>query len=160
LAFMVCAVLLPVVTLHFFLVFPRPKQFLVRRPAWTLAAVYGPPLGFLAAMLAYYLRVRGFDLTEPAAAIRATLLEFPAAIYWSLGWPPTWSVAGAAALVHSYRTARDATERNQVKWILAGAGVALAPIGYTLYLAIWWPEVFGAGGATWPMFAASAFVTA
>ena len=34
--FTVCGVLLPVVSLHFYLIFPRPKQFLLRHPRWTL----------------------------------------------------------------------------------------------------------------------------
>src|SRR5207247_4053963 len=36
----------------------------------------------------------------------------------------------------------------------------LAPIGYSFYLAIWDPNAFGAGAATWPMFAASVCLTA
>ena len=66
---------------------------------------------------------------------------------------------GLAALVHSFRRATDATERNQVKWILFGSMTALVPIGYTLYLIYWEQEAFGAGQATWPMFAASACLT-
>ena len=52
---------------------------------------------------------------------------------------------GLAALVHSFRRATDATERNQVKWILFGSMTALVPIGYTLYLIYWEQEAFGAG---------------
>src|SRR6185437_7612459 len=64
-----------------------------------------------------------------------------------------------ACLVHSFRTAANPIERNQVKWILVGVAAALIPLGYTLYLAIWQQNRCG-GGATWPMFAASACVTA
>ena len=41
-------VLLPPVSLHFYLAFPRPKPFFVRRPWTTLLALYGPPVLFLA----------------------------------------------------------------------------------------------------------------
>src|SRR5262249_41977686 len=68
-------------------------------------------------------------------------------------------LASIASLVHSYRTAADATERNQVKWILFGSLAALVPIGYTLYLALWHQSRFGSGGATRAMFAASFCVT-
>jgi transcriptional regulator with GAF, ATPase, and Fis domain len=64
------------------------------------------------------------------------------------------------ALGHSFRSARDATERNQVQWILFGSLAALVPICYSLYLAMWAPDDFGSGGATWPMFVASACFTA
>src|SRR5262249_6471891 len=36
LVFMISAIVLPAVNLHFYLVFPRPKAFLQRHPAWTL----------------------------------------------------------------------------------------------------------------------------
>jgi transcriptional regulator with GAF, ATPase, and Fis domain len=63
------------------------------------------------------------------------------------------------SLIHSYRTASDLTERKQVQWILIGAVAALVPIGYTLYLIISQLDDFGAGAATWPMFAASVCFT-
>src|SRR5262249_14541865 len=81
------------------------------------------------------------------------------AIYVYFGVAAVWYLASIAALVHSYRTVPDVTERNQVKWILYGATLALLPIGYSLYLAIWDPDAFGAGAATWPMFAASVCLT-
>ena len=56
--FMACAVLLPAVSLHFYLLFPRPKDVVLRRPKAVLAAIYGPPLLFLAAMLACYVALR------------------------------------------------------------------------------------------------------
>ncbi|MGH7227014.1 MAG: hypothetical protein ACRELF_27680, partial [Gemmataceae bacterium] len=63
-------------------------------------------------------------------------------------------------LLHSYRTAASVTERNQVKCILFGTLASLAPIGYSLYLALAQRQRFGAGEATWPMFLASLCVTA
>ena len=48
LVFMVCAVLLPVVSLHFYFAFPRKKAILVKYPRRTLTAIYGLPLAFLA----------------------------------------------------------------------------------------------------------------
>src|SRR5262249_43161189 len=40
-----------------------------------------------------------------------------------------------------------------------GSVLALVPIGYSLYLALFDRDRFGSGSATWPMFAASAFIT-
>src|SRR5207245_7640816 len=56
--FMVCGVLLPAVSLQFYLVFPRPKKFFQNKPRLWLAAIYGPPLAFLVALVIGYLRVR------------------------------------------------------------------------------------------------------
>src|SRR5205814_5224493 len=60
LVFMVCAVMLPVVTLHFYLYFPRPKAWLATYPRRSLLGIYGPPCLFLAALVLLYFRLRGF----------------------------------------------------------------------------------------------------
>src|SRR5439155_16375711 len=52
--FIVCGVLLPVVSLNFYLTFPRPKVFLRQHPRWTMAAIYGVPLAFLSVLLVLY----------------------------------------------------------------------------------------------------------
>ncbi len=160
LVFMVCSVFLPVVSLHFYLVFPRPKTFLGRHPGWALLGIYGPPMLFLVALGLAYLRLRwlvrgGGSVDEITSAWQTLRTEiavyvFVAALSYLLS---------LAALIHSFRRATDATERNQVKWILFGSMTALVPIGYTLYLIYWEQEAFGAGQATWPMFAASACLT-
>jgi len=159
--FMVCGVLLPVVSLHFYLIFPRPKQFLTQHPGWTLAAIYGPPLGFLLAILTLYLRVRLLFLEKAAPELVTAALDLLRTVtYAYLGVAAAWYLLSIAALVHSFRSVTDAMEHNQVKWILVGASLALLPIGYSLYLAMWQPDDFGAGAATWPMFAASVCLTA
>ena len=159
--FMVCGVLLPVVSLHFYLIFPRPKQFLSKHPMWTLAAIYGPPAAFLVAMLISYAQSRSLYQGGGAAEmIMAALDQLRTIIYVYLAIAATWYLLSIAALTHSFRTVTDVMEHNQVKWILVGASLAVLPIGYSLYLAIWLPDDFGAGAATWPMFAASVCLTA
>jgi transcriptional regulator with GAF, ATPase, and Fis domain len=159
--FIFCGVLLPVVSLHFYLIFPRPKQFLQRHPRWTFAAIYGPPLVFLVVLLVLYARARllflgGADTEAVTGALNA--LRTGAYVY--LGTAALWYLFSIASLVHSFRTIADATEHNQVKWILLGASAAVLPIGYSFYLAVWNPDAFGAGAATWPMFGASVCLTA
>jgi transcriptional regulator with GAF, ATPase, and Fis domain len=159
--FMICGVLLPVVSLHFYLIFPRPKQFLAKHPWRSFAVIYGLPIGFLLAIFAVYLRVRllflgGYSPDDVSAAL--DLLRDVTYVY--LGIAAFWYLLSIAALVHSFRAVTDATERNQVKWILVGASLAVLPIGYSFYLAMWQPDDFGAGAATWPMFGASVCLTA
>ncbi len=156
--FMACAVLLPAVSLHFYLLFPRPKEFMLRRPGRVLAVIYGPPALFLTAMLACYLTVR--LLYEPNRIPSASALTFLLPIvscYFLVA--ALWYLASVVSLVHSYRHARDDTERNQVKWILIGAVAALVPMGYSLYLTLFDRTAFGKGDVTWPMFAASVCFT-
>lgn len=171
LTFIICSVLLPPVSLLFYLVFPRPKQFFVRYRQSSLLTIFGPPLVFLVAILVSYLHVRGAvrgGLLEPPglagsrAATEATtsawhVLRLLVTAYLSLA--AIWYLASVSALIHSYWKATDTSERNQVKWILYGALLAILPIGYTLYLVHFATDEFGMGAGTWPMFAASAFLT-
>jgi transcriptional regulator with GAF, ATPase, and Fis domain len=161
--FMVCGVLLPAASLHFFLVFPRPKPFLEQHPRRTLALIYGPAAAVLLGLLYPYLWVRGLysvgggtaapELVQPWLDLMLQLIL----VYF--GVAALWYLASIVCLVHSHRTAANATERNQVKWILYGYALALVPIGWSLYLAFWERARFAGGAATWPMFAASAIVT-
>ncbi len=159
--FMVCAVLLPPVSLHFYLVFPRPKSFLIARGRLTLGLVYGIPGVFLATMLSTYAFVvgayrLGHDSATVAGAYRVLLLE----IYLYLAVAAALFLAGPLSLLSSFRHTLPGTpERNQVKWILAGLLLASVPIGYTLFLAATNTDRFGQGGAVWPMFIASLFMT-
>lgn len=159
--FMVCAVMLPAVSLHFYLIFPRPKSRLEARPRRLLALLYGVPLGFLIAFVAFYLRLRyQVRWAGPDVDINAGFHLLSRVIYVYLAIAGLYYLACIVALLHSFRIARDVTEQNQVKWILYGAVVALFPIAYSFYLALWNPDAFATGAATWPMFSASAFLTA
>jgi transcriptional regulator with GAF, ATPase, and Fis domain len=161
LVFMVCSVLLPAVLLHFYFVFPRPKPFLLRFRGRTYLAIYGLPLLFLIIMIASYARALSLARGDaPEGAVNFVLTVLLAEIYAYLGVAALWYLASVVCLVHSYRTASDDTERNQVKWILLGSLGALLPIGTTLYLAAVERNAFGGGAATWPMFAASVCFTA
>jgi transcriptional regulator with GAF, ATPase, and Fis domain len=157
--FMVCSVLLPAVSLHFYLVFPRPKLLLDRAPRRVLGALYGPPVFFLLLLLSGYFRIRWHYQMGDRLGVRLLLDEMLFEIYCYFGVAALWYLASVVCLVHSYRSAVGATERNQVKWILFGTLASLAPIGYSLYLALAERQRFGGGAATWPMFFASLCVT-
>jgi transcriptional regulator with GAF, ATPase, and Fis domain len=157
LVFMICSVLLPAVSLHFYLVFPRPKAILDRAPRRVLLALYGPPGFFLLLLISRYLQVRWFF--QAGSDVGPLLEEMLSEIYCYFGIAALWYLASVVCLLHSYQTAGSVTERNQVKWILFGTLASLAPIGYSLYLALADRQRFGGGAATWPMFFASLCVT-
>jgi transcriptional regulator with GAF, ATPase, and Fis domain len=170
LIFMMCAVMLPAVTLHFYLVFPRAKGFLQRFPRGALLAVYGPAVFFLVLLLFSYLYANllaeggggllpGIYSSASAAGNERVLEVMLQEIYVYFAVAALWYLFSVACLVHSFLTALTPVERNQVKWILIGVAAASGPIGYTLYLAFWEQSRFGGGAGTWPMFAASACVT-
>jgi len=156
------AIFLPAVSLHFFMIFPKQKLFLVRRPLVTFSVVYGVPSLFLFLMITGYFRLRMIYGVDAASAegsnfiLREMLLE----IYFYLAVAFGWFLGCIGCLIHSFRNASDETQRNQVKWILMGCIAALAPIVYSGFIVFTDASRFGRGGATWPMFAASLFVTA
>lgn len=156
------AIFLPAVSLHFFMIFPKQKLFLVRRPLVTFSVVYGVPSLFLFLMITGYFRLRMIYGVDAASAegsnfiLREMLLE----IYFYLAVAFVWFLGCIGCLIHSFRNASDETQRNQVKWILMGCIAALAPIVYSGFIVFTDASRFGRGGATWPMFAASLFVTA
>lgn len=160
LPFMCCAVLLPVVLLHFYLVFPRPKPWMKTHPVLSLVAIYSMPVGWLLLLMGtwlyVFLQVRGVLDGSVEHSLSILLTE----IYIYLVLAALWYLASVVCLLHSFSSAADLSERNQVKWILFGSLVALVPIGYSLYLANWEKNDFAAGAATWPMFAASVCFTA
>src|SRR5262249_6380420 len=160
LVFMVCSIMLPAVLLHFIAVFPRPSAFLQHHPRRILLAIYGVPLAFLVAILAQYFRVRTLDQSGLVEQVNDGLVWLRLMIYIYLCVAALWYLASVVCLLLSYRAATDATERNQVKWILFGSLGALVPIGTSLYLAVFKPVEFSRGDATWWMFAASVCFTA
>jgi transcriptional regulator with GAF, ATPase, and Fis domain len=158
--FVVSAVLLPAVTLHFYHVFPRPKSWLLLHPRRTLLAIYGAPcLSGLVVLVGYFWVRWLFRSEKPSDVVNEALAWHRLGLFFAFIISALWFSAGIAALVHSYWRAAEPGERNQVRVLLVGSLAALAPIGYSLYLVVFAPLRFVGGGAAWPMFAASAAIT-
>lgn len=154
--FVISAMLIPVVTLHFFLVYPEPKPPLARHSIRTLTAIYAIPamwtLGLLG--LAVY-SVRIYDAGATDEEIVRILRWITDAVYVYLGIAAVYFLATLAALANSFFTIRNPILHSQVKWILWAAVVATVPVGYTLYLSHFHQEKFALGAASAPMFSAS-----
>ncbi|MEX0718888.1 MAG: sigma 54-interacting transcriptional regulator [Planctomycetaceae bacterium] len=157
--FVVCALLLPAVTLHFFLVYPRPKSPAARRPRATVAALYSIPALSALAVLTLHGYFRWLSVAEPGDRHAAQVLEV---LHWLrlgitayLALAAVYFLATLWALVDSFFTTRNPLERNQVKWILWAALAATVPVGYSLYLAQFDRVGFALGKARLPMFLAS-----
>jgi transcriptional regulator with GAF, ATPase, and Fis domain len=158
--YMVSAVLLPAVSLHFYQVFPRPKPWLEARPIRTLSLTYGPSLVFLGIMLGGYLWVRALNMGgAPASEVETALLMLARVIYGYFGVAAVLYLTSVLCLAHSYRRAHNEVERNQVRWIFVGSILAIIPLGYSLYSAVWLRQDLTGGPALWPMFAASVCFT-
>ena len=160
LGFILSAVFLPAVSLHFYLLFPRPKPVLERRGPLLLGLAYGISCLFAAAIVAGYVIVLALHNADaPAGTVRAVLAVVRGIVFVYLVVALLLYLVIVWCLAHSFRTARDAAERDQVRWIFYGSVLASVPLVYTLFLAVFRPSEFGGGAATWPMFAASVCFT-
>ncbi len=154
--FMMCAILVPVVTLHFFLVYPEPKLFFARHPYRSLWAIYAVPVLSMAALVG--LAVHSIWITDQVSVDGyqeriLSMLNEGISIY--LGIAAAYFVATLVALAASFFTTRNAVLHNQVKWILWASVFAMLPVGYSLSLAYFEEGKFALGAASLPMFVAS-----
>ena len=157
--FVFFALLVPVVNLHFFLVFPRQNPVLLRHRRLVLIVLYGIPVVFLVAIwgsmyMSHWFRLydSGVRTTAAERVIRGLALCYIAiaTLIFSLCIP---------CLVFSYRRARTRAEKNQVKWILLASLIASVLIGYLLWQA--WNDTanLGRDSAAWPMVGVSLLYT-
>lgn len=155
--FIACAILLPVVTLHFFLVYPQPKRFIESHSRTTLVLLYSVPaiaIGCLVGLLTYAWWVRGGG-PDRLSQVLESLTTLRNVIYGCLVIASAYFLVTIAALLHSFRHTTDPAFHGQVKWILTAGLAATVPVGYTLYLALFRQNEFALGAASVPMFLAS-----
>ncbi|GAB4143926.1 MAG: hypothetical protein Tsb009_15370 [Planctomycetaceae bacterium] len=157
--FSICAILVPVVTLHFFLVFPRPKTILTKRPVWVLGSIYVIPLlAIIYSLTVQYLIHRQTIAPATSESIRASLEYlngFRLGIYGYIAVSGLYFIASLVSLRHSLPHARNPMERGQLRWIWWAGQLAAIFVGYTLYIAITNRQAFALGAGRLPMFVAS-----
>ena len=139
--FVLCGVLLPVVSLHFFLAYPRPRPPLSTHPRLTLSIGYGIPALAAVVMLVVLERSRWLSGTTgsdgPALqTMQAWMATMRQLIDLYLVFAATCFAAQLATLAHGVLATRHPIERNQLKWLLWAGLLAVVPVGYTLVLAL------------------------
>ncbi len=153
------AVFVPVVNLHFYLVFPRENPVLIRYRRAVLAALYGVPAAFLMVLWGN-MRWSGWLGSHQAGSRVESALGLVRSL--ALGYIALAAVTfllGIICLGVSYVSAETRAERNQVKWILLASLLASLLIAY--YLALVWfdTSTLGRDSAAWPMFGVSLLYT-
>ncbi len=160
LPFAACAILLPAVTLHFFMTYPRPRVGVSRHRIPSLLGIYAIPLltaMFVAGMLIrlWWLNDVPASATTPVEKIFEGFLLLRQVIYAYILYAGLCFGVMLAALAHGFFTMRDPIERSQIRLIFMGGIFATIPIGYTLWLALLHRVDFALGDGTQPMFLAS-----
>jgi transcriptional regulator with GAF, ATPase, and Fis domain len=157
--FALFAVFVPVVNLHFFLVFPRRNPVLQRHKRWVLGALYGISTTYLLALWASMLSARWMSLRQGIAQARAAFQLLQGLALGYIGLSVFIFGLCILCLVLSYRNARTRGERNQVQWILLASLIAVVLIAYIL-VQVWNdPANLGRGHTAWPMFGVSLLYT-
>jgi len=158
-SFAMFAVFVPVVNLHFYLVFPRLNPVFVRYRRAVLGALYGIPTAYLGALWGSMLWARwlgahggGERVVAALGLVRALALGYIAVAVVAFG-------LCILCLATSFRSARTRAERNQVQWILLASLISSLLIAYLLRQAWFDPSTLGRNSAAWPMFGVSLLFT-
>lgn len=163
--FALCAMAVPQVSLHFYLLYPTPKRFLIKFPLTTVCLLYVIP-GIIQLSILWSIGsvVYAFRHDLPLANIQQHLdvLLWLIGVYLCIGGG--MYLGCIACLVDSYSKARQPAQKQQVRWILSGSLIASVFIAYSFWLAFRAlvfrdPMDFALGRATWAMFAASLVFT-
>ncbi len=178
--------LLPAVTLHFFLNFPRENYWLGRKRVFATWAIYTPAA--LSAIVIAFVYWAAWSLNavddnhlsvfQKLAALSGRLshsadsipsgYELSSALLYVLRLTVFSAIVlsciyfGLTIVTLGYNllTTQNPMERSQASGILIASLIATVPIIYTLYLAFYHRSAFALGGAKQPMFVASALFMA
>ena len=159
--FAVSGILLPAVTLHFFLVYPRSKPLLTTWPRTVTWSIYAIPMVAILCFLwteGFLWSLSGVPHGSEGTQTQLLLLwlnRLMRGIYAYLGIAAVYFLLTLVTLIYSAWTTRNPVELSQVRWILRASYGAAICIGYALALAIFSRADFALGGARVPMFLAS-----
>ncbi len=160
--FVIFALLVPVVSLHFYLVFPRINPIFETHRRAVYAALYGIPSAFAVAIwwcMSSGGRLRGLSGPEAEATLQGLIGSIKGLALGYIGLSVMVFGLCYFCLTASYRSASNRAERSQTYWILLATRLAILLIGYTLWSAYWEPARLGLNSAAWPMYLVSLLYT-
>ncbi len=157
--FVAFAVFVPVVSLHFALVFPRPNPTYLLHRRLVLRVLYGIALVDIAALWTVMRWSKVLGDTQPER-VEAALTMLRALAIGSIGLAVViFTLFFACLLDNFFRRTRTRAERNQVRWILIATGLSSVLI-FILLLRAWIePARLGRSSAAWPMYIVSLLYT-
>ena len=116
--------------LHFCLLYPT-KQQLFSTKRWRAVLLYVPSLVLLVTAVLVFLRDEVAKLVPSVTVIAAPTESFVGAFYRiSFFHFLVALVASAVLLIRTFVSARSTVVRQQVKWVVWGAGLAIAPFTF------------------------------
>jgi transcriptional regulator with GAF, ATPase, and Fis domain len=155
--FALFAICVPVVMLHFYLVFPRPNPFFLRHRRGVLRWLYGASTAYFAALMLGMLTARWQVLHQGGPRMATAFVRWLALGY--IGVAVVIFGVSILCLISSYRRAETRAERNQARWCLLAAVLAAPLIAY-LMIHVWNDlATLGRDNFAWPMFGVSLLFT-
>jgi len=156
--FALFAVFLPMVSLHFYLTFPRPRPAFESHRRLALRVLYGIPTAYLVALwgsMAWsrHVRDQGGEVVASALMVVKTLA------LGYVGLAVLIFVVSLLYLIDNFRASRTKAERNQVRWILLATILSTPFVAYVVCGAYFVPGSLGRDRAAWPMFVVSLLYT-
>ena len=153
--FVVCATLLPVISLKFFCHYPDTKPIVTRMGVTLNVVLYGLAAVYCLAMIVCIgVAESSYDDNLPSVANQwVGFLRI--LIYSYLGLAAVLYLASLACLVDSYRHARNVIEQKQISWILWAAVASTILVIYSVFIGIQDPVEFALGQSRIPMFLVS-----
>jgi len=133
--FVLCALLLPPITLHFYLLFPRPWFTLRRWPRSTLVGMYALPVIWIALTFVVLVQA-GRSYETDAAQVTKWLDTLRGLIYSYLVIGVAMFAVGQGVLIHAYVHSRTASQGRQVRGVLVAVALAGFLLIYLLYTAL------------------------
>ncbi len=112
----VALLLQPALFLHFALAFPEPKPWFRKRP-WTFAALYVSVAG----LLTYHVLAVGAGFVSPSLEVLENIDRI------ELAHVALLFLLAACVFEYTYRTTREPTLVQQLKWVTRGTWLAILP---------------------------------
>jgi transcriptional regulator with GAF, ATPase, and Fis domain len=150
------AVFVPVVSLHFYLVFPRANPFYEAHQRALKTVLYGIPTAAIACIWGTMIWST-FD--KDSLHIVTALYLLSNFVLGYVGLSVAVFFLCLVCLGYSFRRAASRAERNQVQWILLATLLSFVPISYLLWDTWNDPARLGMASTAWPMFVVSLLYT-
>jgi len=119
--FVISALILGPVSLHFFLTFPRTKRFFIVR-RYIVYLIYLLPV-LLVVLLEGLIITASFGVQQERV-FTVFIILFPAGLILTV----IYFIGCLASIIHSYIVAETNEMKKQIKWILWGASMAALPL--------------------------------
>lgn len=141
-------VFVPVLSLHFYLIFPKPNPVFARHRRAMLGFLYAAPT---ATVVGLWLTMSWSRWGQDAQHVEVAIGVLRVLALGYICFAVVLFVVCLGCLIDSYRRALTGSERNQVRWVLVATILSVLPIAWLVVDAAVDPARLGMTRTAWPM---------